>query len=366
MKLRGFTLAETLIALGIIGIIAALTLPTLITTISNVVTENQKAVFQRKLSKGADLLNIDNGIGPYYSDTESFVKRLSEHLKIVTICGKDNLKNCLTYDTIQQNGTEPFNVEDITTDTFTGLAENKEYLDAAGFVLGDGTPMILTYQKDCPVSDPDEVKYSGSKKNAISNHTSCIAGFYDLNGVKGPNKFGKDIVPFNGVSGLKNTWISFAGFKVTTPKVPNPIKTADYCEQNGNNWTLKSDYRTNYNINSCCTNSGCKTTGDYWAGAMIECKDIGGHLPTESQLTTIASYLYDDGNLASYSIRINKSKLGPLAGFDLESGGSIYLWGTRDSGTDYYRRHFARNYTDDDYMDVRKQSYLMALCIKGD
>ena len=35
MKKTGFTLAETLITLGIIGIVAAITLPTLITKLSN-------------------------------------------------------------------------------------------------------------------------------------------------------------------------------------------------------------------------------------------------------------------------------------------------------------------------------------------
>ena len=57
-KIKAFTLAETLIALAIIGIVAALTLPVLITTISNKITENQIAVFERKLSKGTDLLNF--------------------------------------------------------------------------------------------------------------------------------------------------------------------------------------------------------------------------------------------------------------------------------------------------------------------
>ena len=195
-KKNAFTLAETLISLAIIGIIAAITLPSLMTTISDTVRKNKVAVFERKLSKGTDLLNIDNGIGPYYNDTESFVKRLSEHLKIVTICGKDNLEDCLPYETIQQNDAEPIKVKKITTASFSGI-DTDSYLDVAGFVLADGTPMILAFKKDCPVSDPDSVEYDVVEKKAKSEKTNCIAGFYDLNGSKGPNKFGKDIIGFN-------------------------------------------------------------------------------------------------------------------------------------------------------------------------
>ncbi|MBP3821621.1 hypothetical protein J6G99_08275 [bacterium] len=67
--------------------------------------------------------------------------------------------------------------------------------------------MILTYmnKNNCLISDPDAVEYKGQKKEARSTNTRCIAGFYDLNGAKGPNKFGKDIVPF-GVIGLGSSW----------------------------------------------------------------------------------------------------------------------------------------------------------------
>ena len=67
MVAHGFTLAELLITLSVIGVVAALTLPTLLTTIGEKVKENQVKVFEKKLRKGTDLLNVDNGIGPYYS-----------------------------------------------------------------------------------------------------------------------------------------------------------------------------------------------------------------------------------------------------------------------------------------------------------
>ena len=57
-------------------------------------------------------------------------------------------------------------------------------------VLADGTPMLLTWNANCPVSDPDKVEYSSADwKNFSSNSdtTACIKGIIDINGPKGPN-----------------------------------------------------------------------------------------------------------------------------------------------------------------------------------
>ncbi|MBP3820858.1 type II secretion system protein [bacterium] len=343
-KKNAFTLAETLIALGVIGIIAALTIPSLITTISNTVRENQMAVFERKLGKGADLLNIDNGIGPYYNDTESFVKRLSEHLKIVTICGKDNLRDCITYNAIQQEGSEPYEIEDIETKSFTGI-DADEYLDAAGFVLADGTPMVLAFKKDCPISDPDAVEYTGTKKEAKSNNTSCIAGFYDINGNKGPNKFGKDIVGFNGVTALSLPYVKFAGLKVIKSVfLPTGIYLEDYCT----NGKVTNQEAKDAGVTGCCTRCSRTAFGpDRWASAMITCNKLGGHLPDLEDLTKVARYVYNNENIQNkkddrVTGTLIVSRLRELA----PSYSGIILWSSEiKNGEHAYWRSFSSNYT---------------------
>ena len=328
--------------------------------INDTVTKNKIAVFERKLSKGTDLLNIEYGIGPYYNGENpsyEFAQALSKHLKIVTICNKNHLTDCLHYDKIQTD-VEQLNVSDLKTGKDISLNEDN-YVDTAGIVLGDGTPLIFSWNKNCPVSDPDAVKYNGEKENARSETTNCISGFYDLNGSKGPNKFGKDIIGFNGVN---LGWLAFAGLKITKPEKPDGLYLSDYCTQENGTWKLNKE-ASDAGIENCCTNCTSDNWGkDRWAGAMIECKKAGGHLATLTDLAKIATYLYDAPENAigkdQYDASLNTSKLGTtFAGL----GSSWYiLW----SSTDGRARYFDSSYTYRNNYFSRVRSDIRAVCVK--
>ncbi|MBP3821442.1 hypothetical protein J6G99_07360 [bacterium] len=344
-----------------------MTIPSLLTTISDKVTKNKIAVFERKLSKGTDLLNIEYGIGPYYqSSTPSyeFAQALSKHLKIVTICDKNNLTNCFPYTYIQ---TEMGNkeVSDLKTGDSLQL-DPANYVDTAGIVLGDGTPMIFSWNKNCPVSDPDSVEYNGIKENAKSKTTSCISGIYDINGSKSPNKFGKDVIAF-GSANLG--WINFAGLKLSLLKPSTPVKTGDYCSIVDGRWQVKSEYKTKYNIQNCCSHDRCvRTNGDSWAGAMIECIDAGGHLATLTDLAKIATYLYDEpSQIGDEQLSIhplNLSKTGTVFSV-LNTSDLTFVWSSleRDSEGAYSRRFTSIN-TSMEHGN-RYYSNYMTLCVKG-
>ena len=63
-KKAAFTLAELLITLSVIGVVAALTLPTLLTSISEKVKTHKIKVFERKLQQGTDLcMSIKDKLG---------------------------------------------------------------------------------------------------------------------------------------------------------------------------------------------------------------------------------------------------------------------------------------------------------------
>jgi len=189
MKNKAFTLAEVLITLGIIGVVGALTIPSLMTKINDKVNANRSSVIEKRLLQGLNMLNTqENGLSVHYDTTEDFVKALSRHLKITQICSNTNLTDCFPYEDIYYNTNDGKN-ESVKV-TNLKLAKNisirgEGFDDTAGFIMADGTPFIITYNKDCTSADPDR---------PFKDIPDCVAGIYDLNGASKPNRFGTKIV----------------------------------------------------------------------------------------------------------------------------------------------------------------------------
>ncbi|MBR1753460.1 type II secretion system protein, partial [bacterium] len=61
LPLRGFTLAEVLITLGIIGVVAALTIPTLISNNNKRIVETRLAKFYSTINQAIELSEVENG-----------------------------------------------------------------------------------------------------------------------------------------------------------------------------------------------------------------------------------------------------------------------------------------------------------------
>ena len=197
-KRAAFTLAEVLITLGIIGIVAALTIPGLINKINEKVTSTQKTVIERKLVESLNMLsNKENGLNVTYNNTEEFVKALSKYLKVTTICGKNDLQNCFPYEKINydKNGeNKTVDVSSLTTGKKFKLEGN--WLDTAGFIMANGTPFIISYNNDCGTISNDKGQTIVDPDRPLKDIPyQCIDGIYDNNGTRSPNKFGKDVKP---------------------------------------------------------------------------------------------------------------------------------------------------------------------------
>ncbi|MCR4881757.1 MAG: type II secretion system GspH family protein [bacterium] len=79
---RGFTLAETLITLLVIGVIAVLTIPALIQQIGDYTLSKQRTVFSRKFEEGLKQMRIDGRLEEKYADTNEFVAAMKKYFKI--------------------------------------------------------------------------------------------------------------------------------------------------------------------------------------------------------------------------------------------------------------------------------------------
>lgn len=157
---KAFTLAEVLVTLGIIGVVSAMTVPTLmqnhqrktyVTQLHKVYNQAQQALLQYQTDKNAVDLN-EAGLG----NTSSQVEFIKTYFKVVQDCGTD-WAPC-------------FN------ETYTKLSGTSVTLQDADhfFVLSDGTAIGTSVQSNART------------KNLV------MEIWVDINGQKGPNIVGRD------------------------------------------------------------------------------------------------------------------------------------------------------------------------------
>ena len=279
-KKEGFTLAEVLITLGIIGIVAAMTLPTLNQAINKKVRAEQVRTVKYKFTKATEKMNSLGLIGPYAS-TDAFVDELQKHLKIMKRCDSSHLRECWPYDEVDLGNGKTWDI----SKTKTGKNLKMEDSDSTdyssnnvGIVTADGTPMILSYNKKCEALDPvKQYTWSTSDGKPVTNATAgCVAAVFEINGGAKPNRYGDDVQNFN-AGGLGSSCAFEVGSTCyTAPFTPTPMTKAE-CEQAVAEGKL--------GITSCFWDD------DYWAGAVKQCGGVS-KMPTAAQLGELASQLY--------------------------------------------------------------------------
>lgn len=78
-KFTAFTLAEVLITLGIIGVVAALTMPSLMTKYSKIKTEKKVIKFYSLINQAHRYSIIDNGETEYWMIPRNYLYKYEEH-----------------------------------------------------------------------------------------------------------------------------------------------------------------------------------------------------------------------------------------------------------------------------------------------
>ena len=175
LKRTAFTLAEVLITLGIIGVVAAMTMPTLI----NQTNEKETVVKLKKvysiLQNAYKMAELENSeITNWYSSSDTpkdnmamFYNNLKPYLKIAKDC--EDKSGCLTEGPIKTLDGRDYN------DYNNNSNEYK-------FILTDGTTMWF-YWNGGNACTPDTDECGNIK--------------VDINGKKGKYAFGRDVFIFN-------------------------------------------------------------------------------------------------------------------------------------------------------------------------
>ena len=344
-----FTLAEVLITLGIIGVVAAMTLPAFISNVQGRIQAKRVENINQKLSKVTDKMAVQSGlIG--YPDTMAFVQEMKKHMSIAKVCDNSHLSECWGTTEVDVGKDKPWEISKTKTAKTLKIGEPDNWADTVGIVTADGTPMILSYDKECNF-DVNNTGLNFDKSSGKSNSLACISGVFDWNGGAKPNKLGDDVITLGMASGLGNNCaVEIGGLCFTAPFQPTPMTKAE-CEAAVAEGKLGI--------------KGCYYEQDYWAGAVKACKDQGKKLPTGAQLAELASQLYVGNPTIGAT--------GYTGGIQFDSNSSTakslgltpysYLWSGEENSSYYaYRRNLV-TVNSGWYLANREASNGQAICV---
>lgn len=232
---RAFTLAEVLITLAIIGVVAAMTIPSLLRGQEEKATVTAVKKAYSTLSNAYKLAEQENGTPDNWglsadsAGATKMVQMLAPYLNISKNCGAT--AGCLPskYKTLDNN------------DYSSNIDSNSTWAKAQ---LADGVFLIAASYPTCTT-------YNWGSTPALSN--PCGDFYVDINGFKAPNQFGKDlfifyltkygIVPAGTAS--DNNGYSFGGCNVSSTGYGCAAwaiynENLDYLHCTGLNWSTKT------------------------------------------------------------------------------------------------------------------------------
>ena len=285
-----FTLAEVLITLAIIGVVAAMTIPTLVANYQNKTWSTSASVFERKLEEALKTMNTQQSLAGY-KNTADFVAELGKHFKINKVCQNSDIKSCfnenITWEIIDiSSGSKSEKIVMPEIKTAADLGQDDWDSEALGVQFANGTTGIIAYNPDC-----NEQPYT----NTFTG-TSCISLIYDTNGFKSPNTYTKDVREIN--SFLKSCAFKSGSTCFSAPFKPDSLTKAE-CEE------LKGEL----GIEECYYNT------DYWSGAVKACGGVSKML-TQTQLNDIANYVYNTTGINYIATRTNGNIFGLTLDYD--------------------------------------------------
>ena len=205
-----FTMAEILLSLTIIGVVAAITLPSLTGNINERTWNTQRKALYARFSQAIALMPSLNGYGTLREITDSagstsiedtaaetFVTSgLSKVLKINNICDSEHLKDCGLPEKLSTFAgstiTLPLKMSElnsIVVSTSNEASHSQIDTIAAGFETANGENIAVYYNPYCT----SQMKQVNNDISMMPQGAICANFIYDLNGNKGPNSIGKDI-----------------------------------------------------------------------------------------------------------------------------------------------------------------------------
>ncbi len=315
-KFRGFTLAEVLITLAIIGIVAAITLPSLLVNVNEKAWDAQKKALHARMAQAIGQMNTLGGYGTFETDeegtatedtaAESFIlDALSKVYKINNVCGADKLSACGVPNKITTiNGKSeidfPTKISELNEKLLIDneIVEDGSMVDtkAAAFETVNGESVAVFYNPRC-ASDSSSYHFVQDKM--------CVNFLYDLNGKEGPNQVGKDVGFITAFYDKNPVVVAPVPYIYNYGKVPQYSDTADAVDAAAACKSIGEDFRlpNRDELASLFVNEPLLgIAGTFWSSSVISSGASG--LAWYQSFTT--GYRYYDVRSASNSVRCIK------------------------------------------------------------
>src|SRR5574344_1509496 len=186
IKRTAFTLAEVLIVLGIIGIVASMTIPTLMNKVAKQeYIAGLKKFYSTQMNGYAQLL-ADEGVQKL-EDTSVFQSMTSNcYIPSANVTYCNNLKKYFRFSVVTAPSYQTYYLKGTKDDDYTG----KKVL-----AFADGSVMIVGgfYKSASKANETESAQIA-----ADGGHMYSEQGYIwiDINGFKKPNTFGRDIFRF--------------------------------------------------------------------------------------------------------------------------------------------------------------------------
>lgn len=236
----GFTLAEVLITLGIIGVVAAMTIPTLIKSYQAQAYVSQLKKTYSQFNQIFQQIASDHGCTGDLACTGLFVGTITsralgdevvKYIKVINNCEVTSVQNCWAANVNQNFDGSSASVHQINTWSST---YNYRFVTIDGMSIN-----IQNYGLNGVGSGYENCKYSEGTGELTQ---ICGTMWIDLNGPKGPNNLGRDafmflitngkgplLYYFNGYQGIATRWWNYNNLNRCSSSSTGTDKIGDYC-----------------------------------------------------------------------------------------------------------------------------------------
>ena len=232
-KKCAFTLAEVLITLGIIGIIAAMTLPALVGKYKKLVTVTKLKKVYTTLSQMVMQSQEDNGPASFSTDAKIDADVVETFFNMYW---KPYFNNTNVYRSLAYGKTMPYTLRDgrgYNLSVYTAYSVGRVL-----FSTNDGTMYLLAM-----LSWDTEYDEEGNPI-VVHKYAPLQTIYVDIDGIKGENTFGKDLFMF--VIDFDNNVVKPYGYDKSNNSVNTDCirGTGTYCAAKimNDGWEIKDDY----------------------------------------------------------------------------------------------------------------------------